>query len=207
MIFIVIVALTLLLSFEIAVILTFFPLPAFFVTTTPFELTVAYFVLLLFHVTFLLAAFDGLTDAVIFTDFPATTVVFEAFNLSFETLIVGILIITVCETSLPSFAVAVILTTFPAPADLIFTIPFELTVAYFVLLLFHVTCLLVAFEGYIVVDNLKLLPTLMILGIPVILFIACCRNSDFARSFSFNNAFFINRSYIVVTTCPSNGFI
>lgn len=65
------------LSFDVAVILTVLPFPAFFVITTPLELTEAYFVLLLFHVIPLLVAFEGTIVAISLTDLPEGMVIFE----------------------------------------------------------------------------------------------------------------------------------
>lgn len=66
--------LTLLPSFAVAVSVTVFPLPAFFVVTFPVDETVAYFVLLLFQVTALFAAFAGVTIALSYTDLPYATI-------------------------------------------------------------------------------------------------------------------------------------
>ena len=59
---------------------------------------------------------------------------------------------------LPSVALAVILTVFPAPAFLVFTTPLEVTVAYLVLLLLHFKVLVVALLGLTVAFIFMVLP-------------------------------------------------
>ena len=66
--------LTLLPSFAVAVSVTVLPLPAFFVVTFPVLEITAYFVLLLFHVIALFAAFAGVTIALSCTDLPYATI-------------------------------------------------------------------------------------------------------------------------------------
>lgn len=58
-------------SVALAVMVTVLPFPAFLVVTTPLELTVAYFVLLDFHVSFLFKFLVGLTVARTVTFLPA----------------------------------------------------------------------------------------------------------------------------------------
>lgn len=127
-------------SFALAVIVTVLPLPAFLAVTTPFELTVAYFLLLLVQATFLLVAFVGVMVVVRVTFFPAFTVLELALILIFVTGLV-IFNLKVALLPFPPLAVAVIVIVLPLPAFLAVTTPLLSTVAYLVLLLVHLIVL------------------------------------------------------------------
>ena len=58
-------------SAAVTLMVTLLPTPAFFVVTTPFSFTVAYFVLDDSYVTALFAAFSGAASGVIVTFLPA----------------------------------------------------------------------------------------------------------------------------------------
>ena len=125
-------------SVAFAVILTVLPLPVFFVFTTPFEETVAYFSLLELHFNVLFAVLPlVLTFAFNVSFFPAFTLLFLAVILILFTTCFTIFILYVALILLPSCVVAVIVTVFPAPAFFVVTTPFEDTVAYFLLLVSH----------------------------------------------------------------------
>lgn len=80
-------------SVDTAVILTVLPLPAFFVFTTPLEVTVAYFVSELVHFKVLFTFFPVvLTVAFTLSFFPALTV-FAAFSFTLLTAFFIILIL------------------------------------------------------------------------------------------------------------------
>lgn len=111
--------------------------------TFPDPDTVAYFVLLLVHFSFLLAPLDAVTLAFRLSVFPALTVFFPVI-LIFLTVPFMILILNVAFFPLPSVAYAVIVTVFPAAFLLNFTTPFLSTVAYFLLLVVHLIFLLLA---------------------------------------------------------------
>ena len=130
-------------SVAIAVIFTDFFLPAFSALTFPDPDTVAYFVLLLVHFSFLLAPLDAVTLAFRLSVFHALTVFFPVI-LIFLTVPFMILILNVAFFPLPSVAYAVIVTVFPAAFLLNFTTPFLSTVAYFLLLVVHLIFLLLA---------------------------------------------------------------
>ena len=111
--------------------------------TDQFMLTVATFASLLFQVTFLLFAFEGLTEALsnrLSPVFMDTLVLFRLIPVTGWT--------TVMEHAaffpLPSFATAVMVA---VPLPTAFTWPVELTVTTLVLLLFHVRPLLFALKG------------------------------------------------------------
>jgi hypothetical protein len=111
--------------------------------TFPALVTVATFVLLLFHVTVLLFAAAGATVAFSANVFPFTIENDDLFNVI---LVTGCLTVTLqaAFTPLPSLAVQVIVAVpFPLPT----TLPVLVTVATFVLLLFHVTAVEVASAG------------------------------------------------------------
>lgn len=116
--------------------------PALIAVTTPFEETVAIFVLLDDHLTFLLVADEGETFAVSVFDVPVAS--FTLLALSFTEVTGCVTVILHCFVYLPSTVVAVI-TTVPVLTAL--TTPLEETVAIFVLELFQVTPFSLAFEG------------------------------------------------------------
>ena len=101
-------------SVAMAVIFTFLPFPGFFVFTLPDVDTVAYFVLLLVQISFLLAPLAAVTFAFSFSFCPAFTVRFLApAMVTFFTTPFMDLIQKVAVVPLPSAALAVIMTHLP----------------------------------------------------------------------------------------------
>ena len=135
----------------------FFPLPSAAVAvivavpfpmalTFPLESTVATFVLLLVHITFLISAFVGLTVTDRVCVFPTCIVRLLLFSVTLDTDFFGVTTVTVqvAFSPLPSAAVALIIA---VPFPLAVTFPLELTVATALLLVVHFTVLLSASEG------------------------------------------------------------
>ena len=121
-------------SVAFAVILTVLPFPAFFVVTTPFALTFAYFLFEVSQLKVLFAVFPVVeTFALTVTLRPAFTDFWLHLSVIFFTACFTILILIFALLLLPSTAFAVIVTVFPAPAFFVVTTPFAFTVAYFLL--------------------------------------------------------------------------
>ena len=121
-------------SVAAAVMETTFPFPAFFAFTFPSEVTVAYFVLDDVHFSVLFASFPFVLTVVLsFMLFPAARFFGALLICTPVTACLIILILMEAFLPLPSVAVAVIVTFFPAPAFFVVTTPLLLTVAYFVL--------------------------------------------------------------------------
>lgn len=144
-------------SVALAVIFTvpFLPLTA---VTLPLELTVAIFVLLDVQVS-LVFAFPVLSGNLAFNVvlLPALMVVVPESLMLFTEPFMQVRV-TFPYFLLPSLAVAVIVTVLPPAFFLKVTRPLESTVAYLVLLDFHVTALLVALEGVTVAFSCTFLP-------------------------------------------------
>ena len=150
------------------VIFTVFFFPAFFVFTLPLDVTVAYFMLLDFQRSFLLAPLPALTLAFNFSVFPAGTRFFPLMMI-FLTSPFMIRIANVFFLPLPSVAIAVMLTLLPAAFLLIFTTPFLSTVASFGLLVIHFILL---FGRFVV--SLIFLPGAILLEIARIVILLIC---------------------------------
>ena len=129
--------------------------PAAFPVTTPFD-TVATFVFVLLHVTFLFVALLGVTVAVRVSLFPTSIVVDVLFRFTPVTATIGVFTVTVqLAVLLPSAVFTVIVA---VPAAFPVTTPFD-TSATFVFVLLHVTFLFVALLGVTVAVSVSLFPT------------------------------------------------
>ena len=182
-------------------IFTDFFLPAFSALTFPDPDTVAYFVLLLVHFSFLLAPLDAVTLAFRLSVFPALTVFFPVI-LIFLTVPFMILILNVAFFPLPSVAYAVIVTVFPAAFLLNFTTPFLSTVAYFLLLVVHLIFLLLAsFE--ILAVNFTFFPAESLLDGAVTVILATFCGASGVGCVGFCDSFTLTLQYALYPLLPS----
>ena len=120
----------------------------------PFESTVATFLLLLVHVTDLLAASAGSTVAVSFPVSPRFSVSVSLSSLTPDTF--GASTVSLQTAVKPPSAVFTVI--FAVPTLSVLMLPLESTVATFLLLLVHVTDLLPASVGFTVAVSLALSP-------------------------------------------------
>jgi hypothetical protein len=130
--------------------------------TSPFSETVAMFGLLLLQLTFLLVALAGKTVSV---NFPFAPTAMYKVGLSRDIPLTGTLplpLVTVMSQVAVLLPFTVFTVILALPAAMPKTVPFDDTVATWVLLLLHVTFLLVAFEGATVAVKVSEAPMAML---------------------------------------------